>query len=222
MQQATHLRGLARIGILALLALLLALPALGNDETPERGKARTEAGDSAEAIEGPAAITETLPAAQQSRGILELQQLAPVDAFDRGSSFTDAGLGREGGLNAIERGKLDMARAAVALAEEAGTRFFYPAGPVLPPRPEDIEAMKLELLRQQQPAAPTGDTGPDGVGDGLAPVQLIGPSAPTAAELEKLDHIWPSDSNPNAPVKPAAAEPAAPAKAEAEQAEVQR
>lgn len=222
MQRSAHPLKAAHRAVLTLIPLLLALPALGN-EAPEQGKAAAVTSDSAEAIQGPATITDILPAAQQSRNILELQQLAPIDAMDRGSSFTDAGLGLEAGPNAIERAKLDLARAAVALAEQAGTRFIYPEGPVLPPRPEDIEAMKLEQLGQQLPQNLQGSAGPDGIGSGLEPVQLVGPSAPTEAELLKLEHIWPSDSNPNAPVKPAKAEePVVPAKAEVEQAEVQR
>ncbi|MBM4117313.1 hypothetical protein FJ251_06145 [bacterium] len=214
--QSSHPCAALLRALLVGLCLAAALPALA--DAPDRGApAPATQADGAEANPAPA-----LPADATAEvpfiGPLELLTLSPVDPLDRGSDFTDAGLGR--GLaapTALEQSKLALARAAVEASRAAGT--LYAIGP----RPVDLgdidalRAAKLDRLRSQAPVPTPAQAGASGVGGGLAPIQLIGPAEPTAEELAKLQGIAPR------PAVPAESEPAAqPTGDPSQKAEVQR
>lgn len=206
------LRALALLGC----CLAVALPAVADE--PDRGApAPSTQADSAEAIQAPAPSADAA-AETPFIGPLELLTLSPVDPLDRGSDFTDAGLGRGPAAPTLdEAAKLAMARAAVEASRAAGT--LYAVGP----RPADLgdldalRAAKLDRLRSQAPAPTPAQADASGVGGGLAPVQLVGPSEPTAEELAKLQGIAPR------PAAPAESKPAPqPSGDPAQKAEVQR
>lgn len=208
--------GRTRWSVLIAWVLLSAMP-IGAAAAPDQGQAEATPPQSAEAIQAPATIFQTAPL-DQLQAPLELQHLTPVTPEDRGSAFTDAGLGTIASPNAIERAKLAMAREAIEASRAAGTLMVFGPSPMLPPAPADIDALKLEQLRQHvQPSAPA-QAGADGIGGGLSPIQQTGPEAPTEAELAKLRQDWPATPNTAIPLeaKPAEA-PAAPAEAESQE-----
>lgn len=207
--------GRAILGLSALgLALALSLPALAS-ETPNRGPATETPAQSAESIQAPV-MGPLLPENLRLGGPLEPVTLSPVDELDRGSTFTDAGLGlrAEGDdvLNAIERAKLDMARAAVEASRAAGT--LYVMGPQ-PGNPADLDALRAakDALQQSMPPAAVPSTpGLSGIGAEIDPIQLVGPTELSPAELEKLNHSYPAQSAPElstpTPARPADEAPA--------------
>lgn len=203
----------------ALLTLFLVAPPAYTATTPDQGPGKEPAPLGAEAIQTPTVPIDFDATAVAGRGALTAFLLTPLTDLDRGSVFTDACREAPRGLNALERAKLDMARAAQAAV---ASRLIPLPGSPLPARPADIEALKLSRLAVTVPRPFPQQAGPDGVGGGLPPLQKIGPLAPSAAELLKRDRVWPSDGNPNAPAKPAAEEAEARVTAEPEQAEVQR
>ncbi len=210
---------LRRGSFASVFVILLSLPAVFAlaENAPDRSKAESPASDVTELNQLLPLILDVAPE-NQGVAIFELQFLAPVSAEDRGSSFTDAGLGSVNDPNAIERAKLAMARAAIEASRVAGT-LIMPAlpGPVLPPAPADIEPIKLERYLNPAPIAVPEMAGPDGIGGGLNPIQEIGSDEPTAEELAKLQQSWPATPNSKAPasVEPAAqAEPRAAESAE--------
>ncbi len=182
---------------LGVTVLMLILPTgiVAAEEAPERGKAEAAATETAQA---PAALLETTTDPDGLK--LELLHLSPTELEDRGSSFTDAGLGQENAPNIIERAKLEMARAAIEASRAAGTLNMMTApGPVLPPAPADIEAIKLEQLSNLSPPPVPLEAGSDGIGGGLESVQLSGPQEPNAEELAKLQQNWPATPNSDVP-----------------------
>lgn len=198
------------------LCLAAALPALADE--PDRGAPATSTqADGAEANQAPAPAADAA-AETPFIGPLELLTLSPVDPLDRGSDFTDGGLGRgPAAPTALEQSKLALARAAVEASRAAGT--LYAIGP----RPADLgnldalRAAKLDRLRSQAPVPTPAEADASGVGGGLAPIQLIGPAEPTAEELAKLQGIAPR------PAAPAESKPAPqPTGDPAQKAEVQR
>jgi hypothetical protein len=210
--------------LLTLAGLSLATPAAGAGDAPDRGQPAPATAQGAEAIQAPAA---PLPAAPDlPYGPLQLFTLSPVEPLDRGSDFTDAGFGSAAGApTALELAKLDMARAAIEASRAAGTLNAVGPQAAAFVSPEDQRAAKMDLLRTHtQPAMPE-TAGPAGVGGGLEPLQLLGPSEPTAEELAKLEQSYPATPNPAAapaaPAKPAAA-PASGDPQQTPTAEVQR
>ena len=203
----THRR--TTIGIL-IASIFLPVLAVSAEEAPDRGKAPDNT-QPAEAIQAPA-LTGVIPPQTPLKGAPELQRPIPVDPLDRGSSLTDgAAAGALIALNILERAKLDMAREAIEASRLAGTLMTPWPGPVPAPRPADIEAIKLEALRNATPQTPPAQAGADGVGGGLESVQEIGDGTPTEAELAKLQRSWPATPNTNVPELPA--KPVAPAAA---------
>lgn len=206
------LRALALLGC----CLAVAVPAMADE--PDRGApAPSPQADAAEAIQAPAPSTD-VAAETPFIGPLELLTLSPVDPLDRGSDFTDAGLGRgPAAPNALEQSKLALARAAIEASRAAGT--LYAVGP----RPADLgdlealRAAKRDRLRSQAPAPTPAQADASGVGGGLEPIQLIGPAEPTAEELAKLQGLAPR------PAAPAESKPAPqPSGDPTQKAEVQR
>jgi hypothetical protein len=195
MQAMPRLRRSALGGAIVLL-LILPTAIAATEDAPERGRAEV---DATETTRNTAPIVDV--ATVRSEAELELLHLAPVEPEDRGSSFTDAGLGQENVPNVIERAKLAMARAAIEAARAAGTLNMTAApGPLLPPAPADIEAIKLEQLNNPAPITMPAEAGIDGVGGGLEPLQLSGPQEPSAEELAKLQQSWPATPNSDVPV----------------------
>ncbi len=194
----------------AVIMLILPAGVVAAEDAPERQKAETTA---TETVQAPAALLET---STDPNGIkLELLYLSPTELEDRGSSFTDAGLGHVNTPNIVERAKLDLARAAIEASIAAGTLTMMTApGPVLPPAPADIEAIKLEALNNPTPHAIPLEAGPDGIGGGLEPQQLSGPQAPSAEELAKLQQNWPATPNSDVPETDQPAEKTEPRPAE--------
>jgi len=208
---------------LAGISLAAAQPARAAGDEPERGRPSAAPTESAEAIQAPEA---PLPFVGQPYGLLELLTLNPVDPLDRGSDFTDAGLGAAPAApSALEATKLAMARAAIEASRTAGTLYGIGPQPAALAAPEVHRAAKLDRLRTQAPAPAPAVAGPAGIGGGLDPLQLVGPEVPTAEELAKLQQSYPATPSPApAPVaktEPAAA-PAAGDPAQAKDAEVQR
>ena len=114
------------------------------------------------------------------------RKLAPAHG-DKGSWFTDAGdASTRGTLNEIEKAKLDMARAAVALSRSAGT--LYRPLPVkdMPMSLEQAKAAKAEAARTRV-AAGTSDPSA-GLGESPA-VQLTGPDGMSDLERAKADAV---------------------------------
>ncbi len=216
----------AGLVLLTIAGLAFAPPARAAGDEPDRGRPAEAPAQSAEAIQAPAAPL--LPADGLPYGPLELLTLNPVDPLDRGSDLTDAGLDAAPAMpSALEEAKLAMARAAVEASRAAGTLYVIGPQPAALAPPEMQRAAKLDRLRSQPPVPMPDLAGPAGVGGGLEPLQLIGPSAPSAEELAKLETSYPATSNPAPPADPAArAETAAPAPAadpqQAQDAEVQR
>ena len=214
----------AGLVLLTLAGFVLAPPARAAGDEPDRGRPAEAPAQSAEAIQAPAAPL--LPADGLPYGPLELLTWNPVDPLDRGSDFTDAGLdAAPAAPSALEEAKLAMARAAVEASRAAGNLYVIGPQPAALAPPDIQRAAKLDRLRSQPPV-PTPDlAGPAGIGGGLDPLQLVGPSAPSTEELAKLETSYPATSNP-APAAAAKAEPAAaPASADPQQAqdaEVQR
>jgi hypothetical protein len=107
---------------------------------------------------------------------------------DKGSWFTDASdATTRGKLNEIERAKLDMARAAVALSRSAGT--LYRALPVqgMPMSREQAEAIKAEAARTR---VSRGTSDPSaGLGEAPPAVQLTGPEGMSELERAKADAV---------------------------------
>jgi hypothetical protein len=89
--------------------------------------------------------------------------------------------------NEIEKAKLDMARAAVALARSSAS--LYRPLPVegMPMTREQAEAVKAEAARTRVSPRITNAPGM-GVGD-FPPVQLVGPEGLSELEQAKLEAI---------------------------------
>lgn len=214
--QSSHPCSALGRALLVGLCLATALPALADE--PDRGApAPSTQADGAEAIQAPAPAADAA-AETPFIGPLELLTLSPVDPLDRGSDFTNAGLGRgPAAPTRDEAAKLAMARAAVEASRAAGT--LYAVGP----RPADLgdlealRAAKRDRLRSQAPVPTPAQADASGVGGGLAPIQLIGPAEPTAEELAKLNGALPR------PAAPAESKPAPqPSGDPAQKTEVQR
>jgi hypothetical protein len=170
----------------ALCALALTLGVALAEDAPQQGKPTQADRTASEAIQGPQLPAGVDLAGRSAAELSQFLQFASGEIDDKGSSFTDAGAGRvNAGPNALERAKLDMARAAVEASRAAGTLFVSAAGPTLPERPADIEAIKLQQLLST-PSQVDGIDVPAGLDPSLEPLQQMGPDALNAVEQAKL------------------------------------
>lgn len=112
-------------------------------------------------------------------------ETVPADHEHRGGVLTNAARTLPA-VTAVERAKLDAARAAVEASRAAGTLFVTHL-PVETPRatPDELAAMKLQQLSARETVAPAPDP-IAGVGVDLPAVQEIGPAGLTPAEEAKL------------------------------------
>jgi hypothetical protein len=113
--------------------------------------------------------------------------VAPDGVAHRGGVMTDGGLGSPASrLTVSERGKLEMARAAIEASRAAGTLYVaqLPEDTV-PATPEELAAMKMQQLAARRSAAPAPDP-IAGVGESFEPVQEVGPAGLSDAEQAKL------------------------------------
>jgi hypothetical protein len=169
-------------------AALLLLPAavLASDE-PVNARPLTATVQEVESLLAPAAP----PIAAPDDRELDPTSLRPTpvapDAAQRGGVRTDASDGLPpGSLTALERAKLDEARAAVEASRAAGTLFMTELpDATLPATREELAAMKMQQLAARPSAAPAPDP-IAGVGEDLKPVQSNGPAQLTPAEEAKL------------------------------------
>jgi hypothetical protein len=150
---------------------------------PSRGRHQTPA-MATESIQAPKVdatrVTCPAPAFTLAR------KLAPAHG-DKGSWYTDAGdATTRRTLNEIESAKLDMARAAVALARSAGTLYRPLPVEALPMSREQAEAIKAEAARTRLTRVTSDPSA--GVGD-FPSLQLTGPEGLSDLERAKADAV---------------------------------
>jgi hypothetical protein len=117
-------------------------------------------------------------------GTLQAQEI-PADAEQKGSVYTDGNFVKLPlPANAIERAKLEMARAAIEASRLAGTLFVVPSDPADTYTTEDLEAIKRQRLEAMTPIEIAHDPAA-GVAD-FPPVQEHGSPGLTPEEEAKL------------------------------------
>ena len=174
---------LIRILLPALAMLGVAAVALAADG-PRRGPARPGPVMASEAIKAPA--VDAAKSYVPLQKVLVTRRMAAT-AEDKGSLYTDMGdPSAPAQLNEIEKAKLDMARAAVALSRSAGT--LYRPLPVegMSMSREQAEAIKLEAARTRTVAVPNS---PAAGFSNVPPVQLVGPEGLSELEQAKLEAV---------------------------------
>jgi hypothetical protein len=129
------------------------------------------------------------PAVIMNDEALRLLEAAPFGPDDKGSTYTDMGLGRTGApLTERERAILALARSAVEASRAAGTLEIAPPPETRLAPALDAEAAKLERLHTGgvvEPAPVPGD--PNTLRSMPAAPEFVGPVLPSAEELAKLE-----------------------------------
>lgn len=120
-------------------------------------------------------------------GELFARSLAPVDASDKGSIYTDGAdpASAPVGPSALELRKLEMAHRAIEASRTAGTLYVAPLGTVSKTIASDGEATKLDQLLNtpSQPLRPN----PWAAVGSQSPVQIPGTPGLTSQERAKLE-----------------------------------
>lgn len=182
-QKLTLWPGIAGVALgAALLAAGGPSPVLAGDTPATIGAGVDTQAEAIEANRTPAISVEELIPMDGGR---ILRFLEPASEDDRGSYYSDGGLDPAGPPNALERAKLEMARAAVEASRLAGT-LYAPAPEEIGPNftEDEIHAIKQQRLSAMTPAQIESDT-VAGVGEGLPSIQETGPQVLTPGEAEK-------------------------------------
>ena len=130
-----------------------------------------------------------LSAPELARGRqLQLRYVPDAAGTGRGHSFTDAAHGSPTAPpNALERAKLDLARAAIEASRAAGTLQLLPR--IEEPRQaleSNAPERKLARMRSRPPAILRPDAAA-GLAPGQGPIQRTGPPGLTPLEVAKLN-----------------------------------
>jgi hypothetical protein len=174
------------LAILAVAAIAVPLGASAG-ELPENRPSAPRAVDEVDRL----VVPQTFGEADLDLPTLQVRALSPtavpgVAGLHRADVFTDANAGLPlPEANAIERVKLEMARAAIEASRAAGTLEMQLPDDTLPATLEELQAMKEQALAAKV-SAPLPADPIAGVGEELPSVQEIGAPGLTPYEEAKL------------------------------------